>query len=265
MEILEQAYVCRNGRVAQYRRAANSEHWESVWEQISDDTLRHVLRPTTRLGRSGSYFRRFLPKNGIVLEAGCGTGLWVTRLRENGYRCIGTDFALKTLRRSKQINSEMPLVGGDVLRLPFGSDTLAAYVSFGVAEHFPDGPHPLLKECCRVLRPGGVALLSVPYLNPLRRKQSLIDEQEAQIRGLEFYQYYFMPNDFKQELRAVSLEPQGAFHPYTVSGGLDGSLHFLKPWLKRLGPFAQSLDYVPGLPCLAAHMFFVAAVKPAYA
>jgi len=258
----KQAYVRPNGRLALYRQEADVDYWDTNWSAISDDTLRHILRPTKRLGVHHGFFWRHLPSTGLILEAGCGTGLWVRRLRENGWNCVGLDYALPSLVRSKYACSELPLMGGDVFHLPLSADCLAAYVSFGVVEHFLEGPGRILRECARVLRQGGVALISVPYDSPVRQNLQIITEQEANARGLEFYQYYFSQSDLEQELVLAGLEPTGSFHGYGVSGGLAGPVKFLRHWVRRLGFLAGLLDFVPRLPRLTAHMMFVAAIKP---
>ena len=67
-----------------------------------------------------------------------------------------------------------------------------AYISIGVVEHRIDGPEPFLVEANRVLKPGGIAFISVPYVNPLRRFKSLLGCYKHQVTEKEiFYQYAF--------------------------------------------------------------------------
>jgi SAM-dependent methyltransferase len=71
---------------------------------------------------------------------------------------------------------------GDVHELPFRDGSFASYLSFGVLEHFPFGPEPALREAHRVLRNGGVAVLTVPYPNlvwrMVRAKRALVRHRE---------------------------------------------------------------------------------------
>ena len=261
--VLPQAYVRKNGRLALYRqRGADAGYWDVAWHGISDETLRHILRPTRRLSVHRAFFERWLPRDGIILEAGCGTGLWVRRLRENGWNCLGLDYALSSLFRSKEVCPQLPLLGGDVFQLPFPDNSLAAYISFGVVEHFPEGPGPILCECARTLRRGGVALIAVPYDSTVRGNLPTLTESEALSCGLEFYQYYFTPPDLRHELSLAGLSPCDSFHGYDVGGGLAGRAAFVGRWARRLGPLAILLDFVPGLPHLAARVMFMAAIKP---
>ena len=258
-------YVRSKTRLALWRRRASAAFWDKTWHCLTDDQLRHVLRRTGRLGSLGSFFSRWLPREGVVLEAGCGTGLWVSRLRSRGYDCIGLDFAVPSLVRSKTVRPELPLLGGDVLHLPFADGSLAAYVSFGVVEHFPEGPSPALWEAARVLRTGGVACISVPYENRLLQRVPTVSEHDALALGLEFYQYYFPQRDFEAELARAGLRPTGVFRGYGVHSVLKGRVSLLS-LLERLPPrksvWTPVLDLIPGLPRLAARMMFTVALKP---
>ena len=63
----------------------------------------------------------------------------------------------------------------DVMRLPFADDAFDAILCSHVLEHVPDD-RAAMRELCRVLRPGGIALLPVP---PIRAERTSEDPAEA--------------------------------------------------------------------------------------
>jgi len=261
---IRQAYVRENGKLAMFMRTADSNFWEEHWGNLSDEQLRHVLRPTRRVSPMVGQLLKLLPKDGPILEAGCGTRIYVRRLTNRGYSTIGLDFATETLKRSLDVCPELTLVAGDVFQLPFSDDSLSGYVSLGVVEHFPGGPGEILKEAVRVLRPGGVACVSVPYTNPMRDKMETVSEETAKRIGLVFYQYYFTQRDFEAELRASGLHPTGKFIGGNVYSGLRArSASFRKvARMMPLKPYWQrALEMIPGLPVRACHMMCLVAEK----
>ena len=113
-------------------------------------------------------FLAALPKNEPILDAGCGLARWVIFLRTRGYRVVGTDRAYSALAAARR-EADVPLFSADTMRLPIRDAALGAVISLGVVEHDPAGPVAALREIRRVLRPGGIALVAVPYNNPFRR------------------------------------------------------------------------------------------------
>jgi SAM-dependent methyltransferase len=204
-----------------------------------------------------------LPRDGRILEAGCGNGLWVSRLRENGYDCLGVDSSISTLSRSCKQRNDLPVVGGDVTRLPFADETFSAYVSLGVIEHFRDEPQLVLQEARRVLKENAVICISTPFENHFRRKLELSTEEEAISRGLEFYQYYFQPEDLTRELLEAGFHPMGVFHRYYVNIGLRDWPIMRSPFFTRMLGSKPSLllDFVPFLSRVSAHMVFTVAIR----
>lgn len=91
-----------------------------------------------------------------VLDLGCGTGLLMRRVAEQGFSVTGLDISLASLERISTHNGEV--IQGDAARLPFRDDSFQAIVSLGAWRHFP-APHWVMAECLRTLMPGGVLII----------------------------------------------------------------------------------------------------------
>jgi len=114
-------------------------------------------------------FLEQLPQDDVVLDAGCGLARWVFYLRQRGYSVVGTDYAHAALAQAMRYKDAAPLFAADTLQLPLRDASVGGIISLGVIEHAPEGPGRALRELHRVLKPGGVALVAVPYNNPWRR------------------------------------------------------------------------------------------------
>jgi SAM-dependent methyltransferase len=120
-----------------------------------------------------------LPRRGVIVEAGCGLGRYVKYLADRGYDIVGVELGGEALRCAKQEAPEIRLIQGDVLRMPFPTNSIAGIVSLGVIEHFSDGCDAPLREIYRVLRPSGQAVITVPSMNWIRRIKRLFFVQEC--------------------------------------------------------------------------------------
>lgn len=117
----------------------------------------------------GRIFNEFLQNKSLkILEAGCGLGGWVYFLKEKGHDIIGLEYEQRIVERVREYDPDFPILQGDVTELDFKDNTFDAYISLGVIEHFEEGPRKALSEAERVLKPGGLAFISVPYLNIFR-------------------------------------------------------------------------------------------------
>jgi SAM-dependent methyltransferase len=100
---------------------------------------------------------------GVVLDAGCGTGGLLARLRTErpDLQVIGVEWSAQAAARASA-KSGAPVVRGSVNTLPFADATFAAAVSADVLCHGGVDPHLALAEIRRVLRPGGRLITNMP-------------------------------------------------------------------------------------------------------
>lgn len=118
------------------------------------------------------------PAGGSVLDLGCGTGELATTIAAAGMRATGCDISPEMLHRAAAAD---PSGSVDWLQLdpgwrglPFEPATFDAVVAASVLEYVDD-PSAVLRECHRVLRPGGVVLCTVPDLrHPIRWLEWLV-------------------------------------------------------------------------------------------
>jgi ubiquinone/menaquinone biosynthesis C-methylase UbiE len=90
--------------------------------------------------------------DGLVLDLGCGTAETTRQLAARGRSAVGVDISLMFLRAAH--DRRVPVVAGDLTRLPFPDHSVGAIGLHNVIEHIPDVEGDL-SELVRVLRPDG--------------------------------------------------------------------------------------------------------------
>jgi SAM-dependent methyltransferase len=184
------------------------------------------------------YIHEYFTPPERILEAGCGSGRFVKYLSDRGFACAGIEFNADTVRNVLAKWPGLEVVQGDVLHMPYADDTFAGLLAIGLIEHFEEGPERVLAELRRVLKPGGIALITVPCLNGLRRLKgpfcgiTHMVRVNPLVRALfrkkpharwgwnlyrrrfryhvwpewgDFYEYRFTPRQFEQVLRDAGL------------------------------------------------------------
>jgi len=141
---------------------------------------------------------------------------------------------------------------------PFKDNSVDIVLSFGVVEHFKEGPERPLSEIYRILKPGGIAIITTPCLNSVRKikralwydelKYTLKNIAAGLIKGKKVtrvkinrrdknYRYVVYPvcGDFYEyrfttaELREVVSEPGFMIIKQVPISHMDGIYHELNP------------------------------------
>jgi SAM-dependent methyltransferase len=198
-----------------------------------------------RAQRQMQHYLPYLQKDALILEAGSGLNAVVITLRRMGYNVIGLDYAVNALRLAHQHTPDLPLVAGDVHSLPHPDNSLGGYLSFGVLEHFEHGMQAALCEAFRVLQPGGIAVITIPYPNIVWRLGQWRREQEG--RSLiddDFYESTYTRQQLIYEMTKAGFQVIEAIptsHSFTLWG--LGSIFQGKDYYQT-SPLAEALGTV---------------------
>jgi len=141
-----------------------SDRWRGVVRDGYDEVAASYLADRTLDGADVAALGMVIERVGAgarVLDAGCGAGVPVTRrLVDAGLTAVGLDISFRQLELGRNLVPESMALQGDLVRLPFASQTFDAVVSYYAVIHVPRADHPaIFAEVRRVLRPGGWSLL----------------------------------------------------------------------------------------------------------
>jgi len=125
-------------------------------------------------------------KTGKILDIGCGRGLFLDVMRRGGWDTIGTEFNEETA--SYAINTYgLKILPGDIAQHKLPAESLDAININQVLEHLKN-PDKVLEESHRLLRKGGILIISVP---DLRSPQFAIGKENWFLLDLPFHLFHF--------------------------------------------------------------------------
>jgi SAM-dependent methyltransferase len=96
-----------------------------------------------------------------VLEAGCGEGYGADLIAGVARRVVGLDYDEQAVNHARARYPKVDVRQGNLAQLPLPGASVDVVVNFQVIEHLWDQPQ-FIAECARVLRPGGLLMVSTP-------------------------------------------------------------------------------------------------------
>lgn len=113
----------------------------------------------------GPVYKLIPKRKGAIFDVGAGTGLFLSRFAESGWKTDGIEFSKSAVEFAKK-NYNVKLKVGDFLDYKFEPNSFDVVTLNNVLEHLYD-PLGTLKEVRRVLRPDGVLIITVPNIDSL--------------------------------------------------------------------------------------------------
>jgi glycosyltransferase involved in cell wall biosynthesis/2-polyprenyl-3-methyl-5-hydroxy-6-metoxy-1,4-benzoquinol methylase len=137
-----------------------------------------------------------------VLDIGCAIGLFLEAVRHEGWQAFGVEPS-RALGEYGSQRFGLDIFQGELHERVFPDDYFDVVTLWEVLEHLHD-PMNTLREACRVLRPGGLLLLSTPNWHSLG--QDLLQDDWDNLVTDHFQ--FFTQDTLRQMLQAAGLKPQ---------------------------------------------------------
>lgn len=141
-----------------------------VYDKIAEPYAKEFLKPSEYIDR----FITFLPKNGKILDVGCGCGIDANYLTSKGFQVTGVDLSKGMLKLAKQKFPHIHFKHKDIRKSYFPYNSLDGILASCSLIHIPKKDIPnLLKKFSYTLKKEGVIYLE---LQEGESKEIFIDE-----------------------------------------------------------------------------------------
>ena len=179
-------------------------------------------------------FKRWVPREARCLDVGCGdgrtSGLW---LLNHGCSYEGVDVSAPAVAEAIGLGLQAQRID-DASTLPFADRSFDVVVCVEVLEHL-FSPLEAVGEMARVLRPGGLLIVTVPNVAYWRRRldffllgrwNPLGDDRAVSEPWRDPHIRFFNPGSMQRMIASAGLSP-------IVVGGHGGGLLRDVPWMSQ--------------------------------
>jgi ubiquinone/menaquinone biosynthesis C-methylase UbiE len=172
------------------------DHWPEKYDLWFETPIGRLIKGY----ESGLVLEMLAPAPGeVILDAGCGTGVFAEDILESGARVVGLDLSLTMLRRAliKCPGQTFRSVIGDIRRLPFADVSFHKAISITAIEFMKDA-RIAVEELFRVTKPGGfIVVATLNSLSPWAQRR-----KEAAQKGHPLFRHAIFRSP--EEMKALS-------------------------------------------------------------
>jgi ubiquinone/menaquinone biosynthesis C-methylase UbiE len=188
---------------------SSAQFWGRLWGTLPSEwaVVEEAQLPTyeTAIERLG------IGEGQLVLDLGCGSGVFLRAAADRGAQVAGLDAAEGLLEIARRRVPEAVLLAGDMQELPFADDTFDVVTAFS-SLFFADDMTRALSEARRVCKPGGTVLAQV-FGRPERCSLEVLKSAILPLVGLEGDEpEYWRFDKLEQVARDAGLTPLESFY-----------------------------------------------------
>ena len=243
---------CCECRLAYIANPPDAEGIKSIYtassnyhDQLLDSGSDEYQRQRRTAHQHMQMLRRFRPDPSgmLLLDIGCSSGIFLGEARSTGMVCMGAELSPDTAAFAQR-HFNLPVHQGDWRDAGFADASFDVVTLFDVIEHLPD-PLQELKGLHRIVKPGGLLLLSTPDIDGLFPRASY-----PLANKLDYWPHPEPPHhlfQFSQKTLTAMVEKAG----FTVEGGkhtsIDLSYNFGTPesWKQSPKMLAYAALFAP--------------------
>ena len=138
---------------------------------------------------------------GPICDMGCGPGQIARYLHHRGVDTLGVDLSPRMVIEAQRLNPAIPFHQGDMLHLPDSDNSWGGIAAFYCIIHIPrERIGEALRELKRVLKPGGVLLLTFHIGDEIKH----LDEWWEKPVNLDFA--FYQPDEMETWLKEAGYE-----------------------------------------------------------
>jgi len=178
-------------------------------------------------------------RNGRLLDVGTGFGFFLVEMKKREWEAEGVEISQKAMDYARDVLG-LTILCGPLEKADFPDNDFDAVTAFYVIEHLSH-PMAFLRECHRILKPGGLLLLRYPHTTPIKTLLHFFGIKNR-LYDLPAHLSDFSPKMIQQCLERIGFEKcQHSIGGYTLPGNLEKRISSI-----LFGSFAEGLFYLSG-------------------
>ena len=160
-------------------------------------------------------------------------------MKNRGWDAVGVEISQKALDYARNVLG-MTVHPGPLEKVDFPDNHFDSVTGFYVIEHLPH-PMTFLRECYRILKPGGLLMLRYPHTTPIKNLLRFFGIKNR-LYDLPAHLSDFSPKMIQQCLERIGFEKcKHLIGGYTLPGDLEKRISSI-----LFGSFAEGLFYLGG-------------------
>jgi len=136
----------------------------------------HFSRTRNRIWEELKFILKYITPDDKVLDLGCGNGRFYRLIQQKTNDYVGIDSSEELIAEAERQHPEASFKVANALKLPFLDNFFDKVLSIAVLHHIPSKKfrEKFFKEITRVIKPGGLLVLTVWNLQQNKKAKKLI-------------------------------------------------------------------------------------------